>query len=1161
MKNKTISDIFQFQSRFLRSANLERDFRDAKTLNGYIITPQIEESLNSILNGLEPESGKRAWRIIGDFGSGKSSFALFLANLFSERFEQIPKRLRDSSGYKKARRKHPNLLPILITGSRESLSFVLTRTLIFELKDLDTSNILETIIDKLESSLRSDKTTSLSDDELISLLVKANKLIRTETRYKGLLIIIDELGKFLEYSTLNPDKQDIYLLQQLAEVSVRSKDTPLLFIGLLHQGFSNYTDYLTPTAQREWEKVSNRFQQISFNYPLEQIVGLIGSALNISKKDLSVKIREQAQEIMQKALSLGWYGFGLNENVVYEAPNLYPIHSTVLPILIEVFSRFGQHQRSLFSFLMSDEPFGLMEFSSQSLQEANFYRLHNLYDYVRTTFGNSLSLQSYRTQWNLIESLIESFPSTENLELQILKTVGLLNLINSQKFLATEEAIIASVLDEKNGVNEARIKQTIKKLQRDILHNRGSLGGYCLWAYTSVNLDVEYEKAKNALSQISFQKVSSILETYINPRPIVARRHYIETGNLRHFEVVFSSIENLRRNLNYDLTEVDGRIVVALCETSEEREEAMEIAKKTFSKKLTNLIIAVPRPLEVLSSLFQEVQRWEWISQNAPLGSDKYASQEVERHLSASQHSLDKRIQSAIGLYQFSDNTYLEWFHLGKNRVVSSNRELLEFISDLCDTKFSLAPKIHNELINRREPSGVANKARNQLLSGIFENFSLPYLGMDSDRKPPEMAIYLSILKRSGIHRQTNNRWDLSLPTQESDVCNLLPSFKKIKEILEEEADGRINVAELINNLSLPPYGVRKGISPLLIAIFAVINEQHIAFYDRGVFMKEMKGLDIVRFTKVPELFEIQFCKIAGFRSEFFRKMLEVLGQHPEIGKHTSKLNYGERNVLDIVRPLCMFAAELPKYTLKTKRLSQTTLSTRNALLTAKEPAGLLFKELPLACGFPAVTPETSLENTEELVNTLKSCVIDLHRAYIELHERIFKTLVGLFELTENISISRARKELKKRSDNLLSQIKEIRLKGFCLQLADATLSDAEWLESLGSFVISIPPNNWLDGDEEKFIQELESIIERFARVENISFAKVKTEDNDSVLRLVLTRSDGIEVEKIIYSTKEELSDIENIKFELRKVLKNNPTIGIKALASAFWDNLAPNDT
>lgn len=1155
MKEILISELFQFQKRFLRSANLERDFHDPKSLDGYVLTPQIVKHTKSIYEGLNPNSGKRAWKINGDFGSGKSSFALFLANVFSNKFNQIPDHLSDNI---KIKIKKPDLLPLLITGSREPLSNAIIRTLATELKRFENENFSE-IINKLTP--RSNNEYVLSDKELISIISESNSKIILHTEHQGLLIIIDELGKFLEYSTLNPDQQDIYLLQELAEVSSRSKENPLLLVGLLHQGLSNYAEYLTPVAQREWEKISGRFDEINFDHPIEQIFKLIEAALNINQKKLPRIIQNNSKQTMQKTLQLEWYGLDkTNKSFIASAPGIYPLHPTVLPILTNVFSHFGQYQRSLFSFLMSNEPFGLMDFSRQSLKTADFYRLYNLFDYVRSTFGYYLSTQSYRSNWNLIESLIESYSmtkNTEDLEIKVLKTVGLLNLVNSQKYLATEDVIIASMEDENKGIDKNLIRQTIKKLNLDnnILHSRGIAGGYCLWAYTSVNLDIAYDKASRVLKQISSQRVSSLVETYLNPRPIVARRHYIQTGNLRHFEVYFSSVEKLKSNLKYDWATTDGRIVVALCETAEERRETLEIAKNFSSEEFPNLIIAVPRPLEALGKLFQEVQRWEWIKQNTPeLSADKYANQEVIRHLSNAKQTLDKRIQSLIGLYQFTDDTNLEWFYLNKKILINNNRELLEILSTICDECFSLAPKVHNELINRREPSAVANKARTQLLSGIFEKSSKPFLGMNPDKKPPEMAIYLSILKRSGIHKEVDKNFELAIPKSENDVCNLLPAFDKIRKVLEQNADSRIVLTALIDQLALPPYGIRRGLSPILIAIFAVINEQHIAFYDRGVFMQEMKGLDILRFTKSPDSFEIQFCKVAGFRSEFFKKLLEVLETHPELGKHTAASKNGKENVLDVVRPLSLFVAELPKYTLKTGQLSKSTMAVRNALLNAKEPATLLFIDLPVACGFQELNPETPADKLEYLVTALKNCISELHRAYLKLHERIFDSLKGFFDLPESLNITKVREELQKRSDKLLTEVKEVRLKGFCLQLNDSNLSDADWLELLGSFVVSIPPNKWQDIDEEKFVQELGVLVGKFLRVESIYFNKHKGHKNQSVFRLSITRPDGTEVEKIIYTSKDEEVEIAEIKSELSRILEKKQTLGIKSLASMFWE-------
>jgi hypothetical protein len=195
---------------------------------------------------------------------------------------------------------------------------------------------------------------------------------------------------------------------------------------------------------------------------------------------------------------------------------------------------------------------------------------------------------------------------------------------------------------------------------------------------------------------------------------------------------------------------------------------------------------------------------------------------------------------------------------------------------------YSSAPKVHNELINRRNPSAAANGARTRLLEGMFGASVQPYLGMNPEQNPPEMAMYISILKKGRLHREFRGQFRLTEPEPTRDVCRIRPALLRIREILEARADSRIRLTNLMTELRRPPFGVRDGLSPILIALFAVINEQHIAFYDDGKFMQEMVGLDIRRLTKVPELFEIQYCKVAGVRSELFKRMLSLLEEeHP----------------------------------------------------------------------------------------------------------------------------------------------------------------------------------------------------------------------------------------------------------------------------------------
>src|SRR6266446_2792676 len=136
MAERKIAELFNIQRRFLRSAHLERDFRDPSALDGYVVTRQVNQNLDRIVKGLDKKSGQRAWRITGDYGSGKSSFALLLAHLFAGKDSDLPPQVRKAIDLTKVRDSRTRFLPVLVTGSREPLAVALTRSL---LKALDSA--------------------------------------------------------------------------------------------------------------------------------------------------------------------------------------------------------------------------------------------------------------------------------------------------------------------------------------------------------------------------------------------------------------------------------------------------------------------------------------------------------------------------------------------------------------------------------------------------------------------------------------------------------------------------------------------------------------------------------------------------------------------------------------------------------------------------------------------------------------------------------------------------------------------------------------------------------------------------------------------------------------------------------------------------------------
>lgn len=1149
--NMKIADLFNIQSRFLRSANLERDFRDPSALKGYVMTRHIQANLDRISGGLNRNSGQRAWRVTGSYGSGKSSFALLIANLFAGKDSEIPPQLRRSIDLSEIRRNKPRYLPILITGSREPLAKVVVRAVGGALENLAEKRSRREILDRIKRYVAA-PSSQTGDADAVKLVLDANSEVIAANTAEGLLIIIDELGKFLEFAALHPERQDVYFLQQLAEASSRSSKEPLFVVGLLHQGFSAYADQLSQSGQKEWEKIAGRFEEVVFDQPLDQVIHLVSGALSLRQDDSPRGTDTRAKAAMRGALDSGWYGTApAITSLMQCAVGIYPLHPTVIPILVRLFTRFGQNERSLFSFLLSNEPFGLQTFAQRPVSADAFYRVSDLYDYAASNFGYRLSLQSYRNHWNHIDSLVRSFSSSSEIEVAVLKTVGLFNLINSPELVPNEEALILALSDGGKSSVEA-IRSVVQRLnkQTSILYSRGRMGGFCLWSHTSINLDAAYEEASRAVGHS--RRVASRIKGGLDARPIVARRHYINTGNLRHFDVAYCEIGELGSFVRAPEGDADGRIVIPLCETTEEVQAAERIARGVCG--LPNLLIGLPEPLNDLEKLVHEVERWSWVQTNTlELKDDRYANEEVMRQLASATQTLEKRVQHYVGLRQVSGSgvASMRWYHNGQERRILSGKAFLALLSDLCDELCPNAPTIHNELVNRRDLSSAAARARMLLIEGMFQSSDKPLLGMDPNKKPPEMSMYRSVLLASKIHVETDNGdWRLQEPPDKDDPCRLRPGISRLMKILESNPDRRISAAQMFETLRRPPYGIRDGILPILLVLVLLQHQHEVALYENGTFLSQVDSLEILRLTKAPETFELQFCKIQGVRRSLFEKLIAMLGVNAAA---TSK---GE--VLDIVRPLCVFVAELPEYTRNTQKLSADAKAVRDAILNAREPGVLLFKELPAALNVEPFSAEhetkVSSARIHAFVTKLKAALDELKMVYPLLKDRIRHQIANAFEVGNSSTLFQAmRDSVSQRCEGLVISIRDIELKAFCLRLIDSHLPESDWLESVGSYVATTPPLRWKDGDESVFEEKLKQLVQKLLRVESVNFSSGQNALATTAMRVAVTARDGSERDKVVYLSSNEEQDAKQTEASITKVLKVNDRIAVAALSRIIW--------
>lgn len=1155
MSSTKISDILRIQGRFLRSANLQRDFRDPDALTGYVVTDTVRQHVRRIVEGLPEKSGRRSWRITGDYGSGKSSFALLLAHCFANKESQLPPTIRRALNIDLPSK--ANFLPVLITGSREPIAIAVLRSLFESLgQRLPKNQKLKIAADIRDLLAKPSK--EITDREVLQIVLDANSELIAAGHASGLLIILDELGKFLEFAALHPERQDIFFLQQLAEASARSGSEPIFTVSLLHQGFSSYADQLSQSAQREWEKVGGRFEELLFDQPLDQVTHLLAAALNVSSTLRPRGVETRAKRAMRSALNLGWYGTAPAVTALQDAaPDLYPLHPTVLPILIKLFSRFGQNERSLFSFLLSTEPYGLQDFAQRVAAPETTFRIHDLYDYAAANFGHRLSFQTYRNHWNHIESLVRSFPASNETEVAVLKTVGLLNLLNSPDLIATEEAIALAIADAESA-EESKVREAVHHLNKDrhVLYLRGRSGGYFLWSHTSVNLEAAYEEAGRAVGHQ--QRVSQRVKEYLDNRPIVARRHYIQTGNLRHFEVEYCSLPELEALASSPADRADGRVLIPLVETPEEVQLALTFAK-SFSSRADTLI-GITEPLGSLSGLMMEAERWTWVQKHTPeLKEDRYAAEEVARQLALASQTLEKRIQHFVGLGQSARTgaSSIRWFQSGAERKLPTAKALVGFLSDMCDQLYSKAPSIHNEIINRRNLSSAAASARMRLIERMFSSAEQPLLGMDKTKRPPEMSIYLSLMRQANLHVQSGETWRLQEPKEGRDPCNLRPVLARFREILETKTDQRVSVSSIFAELRQAPFGVRDGVLPVLLVLMLLEHQHEIALYENGTFISTVASEEILRLTKVPHLFELQFCKVQGVRRELFDKLSEMLG----VASGPKRAD-----ILAIVRPLCIFVAQLPEYTRSTQRLSVEPRAVRDTLLSAREPAMLLFRGLPEALGLQPFSPgdlaKSGSLRVQEYVAFLRKALDDLKLALPQLKDRLRAQIAAAFDMPKNgVSFQAFRDNLSERARNVVVHVSDMELKAFCLRLLDNSLPEPEWIESIGSLVATTPPSRWKDSDESVFTERLVPLARKFQRVESLSFQSNRSQQSRATFRVELTTKDGSEKHQVLHLQPGEDRAAGSLAADIAGLLKKHDArIALEALSRNIWNILGKNN-
>lgn len=1123
MDNVSLSDLFQIKGRFRRSVHLERDFYTENALDGYILTVTAREMLSRIVATLENETTSKAWSLTGPYGSGKSAFALFAAKLLGDpeaaTTQQALQVLKDGDialheqfmdTQQNGNWSLSGFCPVLISGERAPLPIALLRGLEQGLKASEFLSV-SSLQRKIRKLLRTAANgTPPQASEITALFELATNTIG-ENGGQGLLLVIDELGKFLEYAAQDPVQGDVFVLQTLAEFATRSDQTPLFLLTMLHQAFEQYASKAAKSQQEEWAKIQGRFEDIAFVEPTEQVLRLIGSAIertsgneerNLSlPTELELKPSQLTEDEFSELLR-----------------NCLPLHPTVVLVIDSIFRRFGQNERSLFAFLSSSEPHGLQDFlfnQRYSRDTLPLFSIADLYDYLKTNMGNRLYISHNSKKWAEIESAIGRLSDSSTMPAKLIKTIGILGIVSeSIPNLKASESMLRYALDDKTKGFAHEFETALDTLKdRSIAIYRLYNKAYALWKGSDIDIEAKLREAEG--SAHTKTNLVTNLSRYLSIRPLVARQHLFETGTLRHFAVRYTDLENFDADLRTSLGDADGLILYALPANEYEVNELVEKASENALVSLQEVLIAIPQTIGNLQDAVTQLTHLHWISDNTPeLEGDPVARLELSVQQTQAEKEVSDKLTAIFG--KDSKNACI-WYHKGQPVDINSQRARNAYLSEICDEIYNKTPTIRNELINRRKISGTVTTARKKLIQTMLENEKKEDLGITG--YPPQMSIYRSLLRKTGIHRKVSGVWGF-YPPKTRDKNGMEHTWKAIEEFLTECEGKRQPIVALYKRLMAPPLGVRNGPLPILLCAAMLYHKTEIALYENGSFIPDWSMPIFERLLKVPQQFELKCFRIVGIRADLLAQFLEMLDQ-PTAAENS--------DLLTVITPLIHSIAQLPKYVLTTQELSDASKNVREAVLNAREPDELLFNQLPEALGFPAFGTETATDAkvVSDFFTTLQDTLSELEQAYEMLLNFIEQLLVEAFDLTPKKEVLQT--ELVTRAEPLLEITIETDFKGFLIQICNGGHDFTSWLEAIATYLTKKPPASWIDLDKAQFESNLSQFTRKFRHFEAVSYEKWDHTQSSAgePIRIGVTRPKHPEQEQVVIlpSTAEEQAD------------------------------------
>ena len=932
----------------------------------------------------------------------------------------------------------------------------------------------------------------------------------TDKGYEGVYIVYDEFSKYLESSIGNATISDIKLLQDFAEKCARSGKKQMHLMLICHKDIANYIDNQLPKDKVDgWRGVSGRFKHTNLHNNFAQMYEIISAVI---KKDSGfwnsfvnqhkVQFEELEERYTSNGLLEGSSAEGI-QSAIYGCYPLHPVSTFILPRLSE---KVAQNERTLFTFLSSEDKYTLSAFLKTAEGEFPMLTPDYLYDYFEPLFRKEPYTSEIHKTYRLTANVLQKVEDG-SIHSKIIKAIALIYIVEQFEKLPPIYDVIVDAYRDVVGDTKIISDALADLVNKECIVYLRRSNNY-LKLKESSGVDIPQEIAKKIESNRATLSVRDILNKSAFDSFMYPTRYNDEHEITRYFDFVFISSQEFWNVENWELkieeTMADG-VVYAI--VPDKASEISKIAKALAEGKGENkrIVFCLPKKFVDIEKIAFEYKAV--LDLKSLVNDDELLSDEYDIYI----EDLEEVIGSFIYSYARPENGGSDYYYNGEKKSIYRKAQMSALLSDICEDIYPHAPTINNESINKNVLPTVAINSRSKLLAGLLNTSLEANLGLSGTGQ--DVSIMRSTLLQTGIIENIASEPKINLEPQDENIRFMLRTIQEF--IVNAGINGEQNLGDLYELLTSHKNGIglKLGVVPIYIATVLHLHRNNIVI-KKGSSEQKLSADLLNMINDAPEGYSVVLENWNEDKANYLSQLEQLFQKHV----HEQEKVYN--SFAYIVSAMCRWYMSLPKYTkemtktykgIDSKEMFKSISGSRRKFVNSLKqldinPRDYLFEKVFEIYGYA----EFNVDVVDNIIQTKKE--------YDEAIESLIKVLISdvknIFAQNGN-----TRGSLTSIIQDWYAELKETTIQHLfahnenkILELMQSITNDEKsFIQRIAKAVTSLRIEDWNEKVIVSFIEDLRAFKQT---VDEYNSQDTDSSETADTYKLVTMTSDGHEVVK-----------------------------------------------